>query len=238
MKQLFLICLSAALLTVASCAKEELSPTDLALRFRIEGTRAAVNYPASDYFGVAGLGNATVVVKATTVCYTYDNGELAGLTDADCIYFPVDGQSLSSVKVRWPEDAIRTTQGAAVVKDQSIQATFLATDWLSAELKNLAPTQTIALTLEHERPKLTFTLTGAMAGKKLISLTIAGYKAYCDDDMQVKSAQLILLPGNADITTNTIGTLGIDGESAPRNFIIQTTPTLVAGQNHTIQINF
>lgn len=122
---------------------------------------------------------------------------MAGATPDDVLYFPVDGSALASVKVYWPEEAVRQAQGGAIAKDQREKEAFLAADWLSAELKEVAPAQAVALTLGHERPKLTFTLAGTMSGSRITALSVAGYDAYCDP--QTGDAQLIMLPGNTEI---------------------------------------
>lgn len=240
MKQLLLICTATALLAGTSCSEQE--PFDAAIPVRLSvagvspGSRAAANYAAEDYFGLPGMAGASVSVKARTATYAYADGTLAGATPDDVLYFPVDGSTLASVRVYWPEQAVRQAQGGTVAKDQRDKGTFLAADWLSAELKEVAPAQAIALTLGHERPKLTFTLVGAMSGSRITSLSIAGYDAYCD--AQTGDAQLIILPGNTDIAPEAIGTVAVGGEERPRNFVVKTMPPLKAGENHTIEINF
>ena len=161
---------------------------------------------------------------------------MAGVTPDDVLYFPVDGSALASVKVYWPEEAVRQAQGGAIAKDQREKEAFLAADWLSAELKEVAPAQAVALTLGHERPKLTFTLAGTMSGSRITALSVAGYDAYCDP--QTVDAQLIMLPGNTEIAPEAIGTVTIGGQERPRNFVVKTMPALKAGENHTIEINF
>ena len=103
-------------------------------------------------------------------------------------------------------------------------------------LKEVAPAQAVALTLGHERPKLTFTLAGTMSGSRITALSVAGYDAYCDP--QTGDAQLIMLPGNTEIALEAIGTVTIGGQERPRNFVVKTMPALKAGENHTIEINF
>ena len=228
MKQSLLICAAAALLAGSSCSEQE--PFDAAMPVRLSvagispGSRAAANYAADDYFGLRGMAGASVSVKARTTTYIYADGTLAGATPDDVLYFPVDGSALASVKVYWPEEAVRQAQGGAIAKDQREKEAFLAADWLSAELKEVAPAQAVALTLGHERPKLTFTLS------------VAGYDAYCDP--QTGDAQLIMLPGNTEIALEAIGTVTIGGQERPRNFVVKTMPALKAGENHTIEINF
>ena len=100
----------------------------------------------------------------------------------------------------------------------------------------VAPAQAVALTLGHERPKLTFTLAGTMSGSRITALSVAGYDAYCDP--QTGDAQLIMLPGNTEIAPEAIGTVTIGGQERPRNFVVKTMPALKAGENHTIEINF
>ena len=228
MKQSLLICAAAALLAGSSCSEQE--PFDAAMPVRLSvagispGSRAAANYAADDYFGLRGMAGASVSVKARTTTYIYADGTLAGATPDDVLYFPVDGSALASVKVYWPEEAVRQAQGGAIAKDQREKEAFLAADWLSAELKEVAPAQAVALTLGHERPKLTF------------ALSVAGYDAYCDP--QTGDAQLIMLPGNTEIALEAIGTVTIGGQERPRNFVVKTMPALKAGENHTIEINF
>ena len=149
---------------------------------------------------------------------------------------PGGRKRLASVKVYWPEEAVRQAQGGAIAKDQREKEAFLAADWLSAELKEVAPAQAVALTLGHERPKLTFTLAGTMSGSRITALSVAGYDAYCDP--QTGDAQLIMLPGNTEIALEAIGTVTIGGQERPRNFVVKTMPALKAGENHTIEINF
>ena len=250
MKQSLLICAAAALLAGSSCSEQE--PFDAAMPVRLSvagispGSRAAANYAADDYFGLRGMAGASVSVKARTTTYIYADGTLAGATyhdesilpveQDDVLYFPVDGSALASVKVYWPEEAVRQAQGGAIAKDQREKEAFLAADWLSAELKEVAPAQAVALTLGHERPKLTFTLAGTMSGSRITALSVAGYDAYCDP--QTGDAQLIMLPGNTEIALEAIGTVTIGGQERPRNFVVKTMPALKAGENHTIEINF
>ena len=139
MKQSLLICAAAALLAGSSCSEQE--PFDAAMPVRLSvagispGSRAAANYAADDYFGLRGMAGASVSVKARTTTYIYADGTLAGATPDDVLYFPVDGSALASVKVYWPEEAVRQAQGGAIAKDQREKEAFLAADWLSAELK-------------------------------------------------------------------------------------------------------
>lgn len=242
MKQPLLFFAVAALIAGTSCSEQEPFDAGTPVRLRIAGvgtgSRTAANYAADDYFGLPGLDKASVTVKARTATYTYADNMLAGATEDDVLYFPVDGGTLASVKVCWPEEGVRLAQGGAVAKDQRTKEAFLAADLLSAELKGVAPAQTVALTLEHERPKITFTLVGALSGSKITSLSIAGYDAYCDADAQIRDAQLMMLPGSGDIAPEAIGTVTIGGEERPRNFIVKTMPALTAGENHTVEINF
>lgn len=233
MKQSLLICAAAALLAGSSCSEQE--PFDAAMPVRLSvagispGSRAAANYAADDYFGLRGMAGASVSVKARTTTYIYADGTLAGATPDDVLYFPVDGSALASVKVYWPEEAVRQAQGGAIAKDQREKEAFLAADWLSAELKEVAPAS-------GRRPKLTFTLAGTMSGSRITALSVAGYDAYCDP--QTGDAQLIMLPGNTEIALEAIGTVTIGGQERPRNFVVKTMPALKAGENHTIEINF
>ena len=216
MKQSLLICAAAALLAGSSCSEQE--PFDAAMPVRLSvagispGSRAAANYAADDYFGLRGMAGASVSVKARTTTYIYADGTLAGATPDDVLYFPVDGSALASVKVYWPEEAVRQAQGGAITKDQREKEAFLAADWLSAELKEVAPAQAVALTLGHERPKLTFTLAGTMSDSRITALSVAGYDAYCDP--QTGDAQLIMLPGNTEIAPEAIGTVTKDSYDA------------------------
>lgn len=150
MKQSLLICAAAALLAGSSCSEQEPFNAAMPVRLSIAGispeSRAAANYAADDYFGLRGMAGASVSVKARTTTYIYADGTLAGATD-DVLYFPVDGSALASVKVYWPEEAVRQAQGGAITKDQREKEAFLAADWLSAELKEVAPAQAVALTL-------------------------------------------------------------------------------------------
>lgn len=122
MKQSLLICAAAALLAGSSCSEQE--PFDAAMPVRLSvagispGSRAAANYAADDYFGLRGMAGASVSVKARTTTYIYADGTLAGATPDDVLYFPVDGSALASVKVYWPEEAVRQAQGGAIAKDQ------------------------------------------------------------------------------------------------------------------------
>ena len=118
MKQSLLICAAAALLAGSSCSEQE--PFDAAMPVRLSvagispGSRAAANYAADDYFGLRGMAGASVSVKARTTTYIYADGTLAGATPDDVLYFPVDGSALASVKVYWPEEAVRQAQGGAI----------------------------------------------------------------------------------------------------------------------------
>ena len=129
MKQSLLICAAAALLAGSSCSEQE--PFDAAMPVRLSvagispGSRAAANYAADDYFGLRGMAGASVSVKARTTTYIYADGTLAGATPDDVLYFPVDGSALASVKVYWPEEAVRQAQGGAIAKDQREKEAFL-----------------------------------------------------------------------------------------------------------------
>ena len=151
MKQSLLICAAAALLAGSSCSEQEPFNAAMPVRLSIAGispeSRAAANYAADDYFGLRGMAGASVSVKARTTTYIYADGTLAGATPDDVLYFPVDGSALASVKVYWPEEAVRQAQGGAITKDQREKEAFLAADRLSAELKEVAPAQAVALTL-------------------------------------------------------------------------------------------
>lgn len=223
-----------------SCSEREPSDAATPLRISVAGvasaSRAAANYAADDYFGLPGADKASISVRNRTATYTYEGGTLTAATGEDMLYFPVDGSPLPAIRVYWPDEAARQAQGGAVAKDQRTKEAFLTADWLSAELKEVAPAQSIAVTLGHERPKITFTLTGAMSGGRIASLSVAGYDARCD--AQTGDAQLIVLPGSTDIAPEAVGTVTVDGEPKPRNFVIKTMPPLTAGENHTIAINF
>jgi len=240
MKQSLLICAAAALLAGSSCSEQE--PFDAAMPVRLSvagispGSRAAANYAADDYFGLRGMAGASVSVKARTTTYIYADGTLAGATPDDVLYFPVDGSALASVKVYWP-DRTSTPPPApsppVCTTPASTPGTCRRRMWPALPG---APAQAVALTLGHERPKLTFTLAGTMSDSRITALSVAGYDAYCDP--QTGDAQLIMLPGNTEIAPEAIGTVTIGGQERPRNFVVKTMPALKAGENHTIEINF
>lgn len=240
MKQSLLICAAAALLAGSSCSEQE--PFDAAMPVRLSvagispGSRAAANYAADDYFGLRGMAGASVSVKARTTTYIYADGTLAGATPDDVLYFPVDGsalvlrQGILAGGGRTPGTGRRHRQRPA--GEGSVPRRGLA----FGRAEGGRPAQAVALTLGHERPKLTFTLAGTMSGSRITALSVAGYDAYCDP--QTGDAQLIMLPGNTEIAPEAIGTVTIGGQERPRNFVVKTMPALKAGENHTIEINF
>ena len=222
MKQSLLICAAAALLAGSSCSEQEPStprcPSGSASQASA-GSRAAATTrrtTTSASGNGRGLGKRKGPDNDLYLC----GRDIGGRHPGDVLYFPVDGSALASVKVYWPEEAVRQAQGGAIAKDQREKEAFLAADWLSAELKEVAPAQAVALTLGHERPKLTFTLAGTMSGSRITALSVAGYDAYCDP--QTGDAQLIMLPGNTEIALEAIGTVTIGGQERPRNFVVKT----------------
>lgn len=148
MKQSLLICAAAALLAGSSCSEQEpLRRRDArpAQRRRHQpGKPGGGELRGGRLLRPSGNGGASVSVKARTTTYIYADGTLAGATPDDVLYFPVDGSALASVKVYWPEEAVRQAQGGAITKDQREKEAFLAADWLSAELKEVAPAQAVA----------------------------------------------------------------------------------------------
>ncbi|MDR2414986.1 MAG: hypothetical protein LBD64_08395 [Odoribacteraceae bacterium] len=241
MKKIILALVAFAAL---SCSDDRLLPRQaLFLTPAVEGTRATVNYTAADYFSISGLAETTVQTKSAIgsfqANYGYAGGKLSPL--ADTLWFPYAGESLDSLRVWWPA----LDRRVPLPFNQEEREVFLAADWLKSVHVNVPPAGDLPVVLRHERSKLTFTLTGANAGAKIISLSLGGYAAYCDPSPGVTDAQLIFDHSNATgiFSPGIAGTLvferagGGDGERVSKLFTLRSLPALQqTGMNYTIDI--
>jgi hypothetical protein len=148
---------------------------------------------------------------------------------------------LTEVTMQWPVDAQTTAAGSPVVRDQSAKVDFMRMDRLSGTIRNVMPTTIISITMGHARSKITFTLGGEHAGKRIEELTVGGFKAYCDPSLD--DAQLIYdQTGDAGALVNgTRGEVRVAGVSEALRFVLQSSPdTVLAGKpgNYTITLSF
>lgn len=234
-----------ASLLLGACSKAENPqpvPGDkqaLVLAPSVDGeTKAAANYTAGDYFGLAGYDEASVLVDNVDVPYVYSASgkELRVKAGSDPFYFPAGGTPLTFT-VKWPTEAQRLALGIEVAKDQSEREVFLRTDYLSTTMTVL-PTNRVLISLGHERSKATFTLDGALYGKKITRLTVSGYTAYCDPAL--KDAQLVFVPqaGTTILAQGCSGALQVEGSNSMYTFTLAEAITgFEAGSHHTIKIN-
>ncbi len=240
-----ILALSCALLLLNACGEtgDDLTPRQAGALVVIpsvdEGTRAAVNYTAEDYFGVDGYGKVDVTIGGVTAEYGYDaaNKHLAAVEEDGAFRFPADGSGLSFT-IKWPSEELRTTLGATVPADQSTRDAFLTTDWLSAS-KSAVYTPRVFVSLLHERSKAAFVLDGAMYGRKITKLTIGGFSACCQNPAGGVDAQLIFAPdaGSTLFAAGRTGALTVENDPAMYTFTIGTAVTgFTPGSHHTIRI--
>ncbi len=234
------IVLIPALTAMAACSKSEPQQAgEQALVIRVEGiTKAAQNYAPADYFGLADaeLDFSLASVKCTgdnynrAADYVYDAGTLKAASSATMLYYPVGP---IRVEVLWPSTAVRTAIGAAVPTDQTEKVDFLSADWLSATLTNVSAQASLAVTLSHQRSKVSF---ATASGDKITALTYKGFDAYCDADGSIKEAQLILDATAQATLLNTTdkGWAMVNGGVV--EFTLSTAPALAAGSNNTITL--
>lgn len=243
MKRLTII--AAAVMMAAACAEKEqaLQPeagTPVVFRVTDDATKAATDYKADSYFMLSPeLGSATVYDGGISVTYAYRDGML--VADDRPIVFPKDGSSLPRITVKWPTDAVRLAQNSqGALKDQSSSEAFFSSDYLSATLRNVIPSTVIPIGFDHERCKITFVITGEQAGKKIRSLTIGGYKAYCN--RASNDAQLIydFQYDRGALPAGTTGTVELEGTDGTIDIMILHSPDEMltgAGDNCTVNLN-
>lgn len=239
LKRFFILAVPFITTGMVSCSLQEETantPGQQAVRFSILSVRSAEDHPAETYFTASG--KASVSSPDMTVEYIWSEGNLQGQDEGSTIYFPIDGTPISQLSVRWPDDAVRASAGESVTRDQSTETAFLLSDWLSATLSDVNYTGTdIPITLEHERTCLVFLAGGALEGKKITSLKIGEYTAWCSASADMKGAQLILSE-NDEIPSGTLGVLTVEGEETGRNFTIGEMPETAPGSSHDIVITF
>lgn len=207
-------------------------------------TRAAVNYGAESYFTLGeGFGQATVTDSYESFTYNYEDGLLKAATDLDIISFPLGGDPLPGLYISWPSEAVRKAHtdvhGAKVVRDQSDRKDFLGMDWLSCMILNVKPTTVVPISLEHLYSKITFTLGGIHAGKKIEQLEVGDFKAYCDP--AGNDAQLIYneVGDKGSLPLATPGKVWVAGVADPVLFQLADSPDdhlTDAGDHYTIVI--
>ncbi|MDR2891132.1 MAG: fimbrillin family protein [Alistipes sp.] len=253
MKRILL--LSAAALALGSCATEPGLPEKGAEAvFRVTGiegeewTRAAHNYAVGDYFGLGdGFDNVTVEYGGVTFDYVYDaqEGLLYGVSATDVIRFPQDGTSpLTGLVMRWPADDAAggdQTDPDQVSRDQSTREKFLAMDRLEARADNVMPTTVISMTMRHARSKITFTAGGIHEGKRIESLEVGGFEAFCDPALP--DAQLIYdqTRDAGSLALHTQGEAKLEGVAEPLKFMLAQSPDAALQStpgNYTITLLF
>ncbi len=241
-----LIIITGAVLLAASCAEQEDGAvrhgagTPVVFEVSPGATKAAADYKTETYFTLGeGFGETTVNTGGVSVPYTYDGGFL--VPAAQAVTFPADGSDIPQITVKWPADALRLSQGVqGALKDQTAPEAFFASDWLKATLKNVVPATVIPISFDHERCKITFTVTGENAGKKIKSLTVGGYKAYCAPDSN--DAQLIydFQYDKGAMPSGTTGTIEIDGLEGIVEIMLLDSPDDMltgGGDNCTVNLN-
>lgn len=251
-----LFAISIAAIFLASCQQDDhTAATDkIAPEFAlsIDGdTRAAYNYPIDDYFGLGeGFQNISITADAaTTYTYTYTYSPTTkrfyASDSQNALYFPNDGSVLDRLTFIWPSEEFINMHldgygGFRMLKDQSTKEAFLSMDWLAGEVMNVKPTLLVPVTMYHMfNSKITIELTGDHKNKRIESLSIGGFKAYCDP--KLKSAQLMY--GSDDMGSLRKGSTGvvkIEGVDEPIEFLIIDSPDdhiTGGGQNYTISLN-
>lgn len=233
------------LMLANACSKDGSQPApgkgqELILAPSMGHGRAAVNYSADRYFGLAGYGEADVTVGVQTVAYTYNSSfnELSATGSNEPFRFPTDGSPLR-FRVQWPT-AEKREAFSTLPKDQSTPEAFFASDFLSVDMKAYQSAK-VMINFEHEHCKASFTLEGtSFYGKKIEKLVFNGYTAYCDADMGIKDAQLIFKPlsGQYIFTPSSSGALKISGDEAMYNFTLEGYVTgFEPGSHHTLKLN-
>lgn len=253
MKRIIFTAASIAALLICSCAKEEPAGNPSAggeALFSVEGitaaggnvpTRAAHNYSINDYFTLGEGFDRVQVEYGGTHIYVLDPEDnlFEGVTPADVIRFPQDGTPLSEVTMSWPVDEGTTESG--VVRDQSRRVDFMRMDRLAGTIRNVMPTTVISITMSHVRSKITFTLGGAHAGKRIEELSIGDFKAWCDPSLD--DAQLIYdQVGDAGaLGVDSQGAVKIAGVADTQRFVLMDSPDAALGTaagNYTVTISF
>lgn len=209
-----------------------------ALILDLSGTRAAaVNYDVTDYFSLEDLAAATVNVKYGTKeyedSYIYSAGKLLPYTEVRTLWFPYEG-NIDKLTVYWPELEKRSS----LSKDQRSRSIFLSTDWLKCEMSNVKQSPSVAISMDHERAKISFTLGGNLEGEKILYLKIGDYMAYIDPSDAVIDAQLILDAEHlGDVSVGTIGEVAAAGYKYI--FKLTEVPAFESGlnKNYSISIN-
>lgn len=242
MKKIIFIMAAAAL---CSCAKQQgAGPerTDEAVfSVGFGGTRAAHNYVIGDYFSLGGeLEKISVLYGQITYTYSYDSQDdlLKGGDDADIIRFPQDGSPLTHLELTWPAKGVVDHENG-VVRDQSRRDKFLSMDILYGQTANVMPTTVIPIVMRHTRSKITFAMGGAHEGKRIESLEIGDFKAYCDP--AVRDAQLIYDQARdaGSLAVGMLGKVKVEGVAAPIPFALADSPDSALGAspgNYTITL--
>lgn len=238
--------ITGVVLLAAACAEQEEEAVrrgaGIPIVFEVTSgaTKAAADYKTETYFTLGeGFSEATVNTGGTSVPYIYDDGFLVPVAQAAA--FPEDGSDIRRITVKWPADAIRLSQAVqGALKDQSTSEAFFASDWLKATLNNVVPAAVIPISFDHERCKITFTVTGENAGKKIKSLTAGGYRAYCAPDSN--DAQLIydFQHDKGAMPSGTTGTIEIEGVEGIAEIMLLDSPDDMltgGGDNCTVNLN-
>lgn len=207
----------------------------------LDATRAVHDYSVDDYFSLGeGYGSVSIAYSGGTVTYNYSDGLLRAAASHDRIVFPDDGSELGGLFVfNWPADAVRAFL-REVKQDQSARADFMSMDNLRGEVSDIMPSGLIPVRLYHTRIKITFELTGQYGGRRLESLEVGEYKAYCDPAL--KTAQLMYDPvhDTGSLPKGTPGYAKIEGVTDPVKLMIVESPDdviLLPGENFSIMLN-
>lgn len=230
-----------------NAAAEKIAPEFM---LSIDGTtRAAHNYSIEDYFGL-GEGFQYISITddpAEAYIYVYNQGSnrFSPKDSQNAIYFPTDGSALEGLTFMWPTDDfvsghVAEYGGFKVLKDQSARKDFLSMDWLVGQIRNVKPTMIIPVMMYHTfNAKITVALEGQYEGKRIESLTIGDFKAYCDPAL--KTAQLMYgMDDIGSLPPGSSGSVKIEGVEAPYYFVITDSPDdfiTEGGQNFTIFLN-
>lgn len=235
MKNLRSILFAAALAVIAagatSCRKTEAPDSEeQIITFRVTPlTRATMNYPIEDYF--ATRDEVTVNAGSGDKIYKYDSatGLLKPKTEADAIKFAGKTTPLASVTLRWG-------QLNGIYTDQSSQNYFLSSELLECQLTNLWPASVVPVEFKHTKCKLTFTLGGKMAGKKITALEIDKgilfYSAYCG--AETNDAQFMITTDPGHNINDKTAYVTVEGKMYAFKVPVYGQ---TAGENVTITIN-
>lgn len=235
---------AVAALMAVSCSQEPVGVAKTETRREVRvalslgDTRAIGHqYRLDEYLGMGnGAEEVTLISGDAEYAYVSDGNGMLNGKDGNVLCFPADGGPLYGIEIYWPAGA---TEPANAAEDQSDRVTFMKEDRLQGAVTDIQPSAWIPVRLHHARARITFTLTGEFAGKRIEELTVGGYKAYCDPELN--DAQLILDPVKdlEAIRANTRCIVGIEGVAEPVEYFITmdlNNRALAPGRNLTINL--